>query len=199
LLDHGSDQLETLDLGLLVNDGPHDERKSLDTHDGLEGDVGSNAQEELDQVLDMLGENWDLEQQEGIKDIEALGSRLLVAVVEALLKDVDHVGDELGEHSNLVLLIFLDKIGHLAQSLDGGDADDLGLGVLDGAAEQFQELTQVVGKGVGDLEDGVDDIDTNLTVSSVGAVGALEQEGKELIPGVGGNLNSSDSGNNTGG
>ena len=196
-LDHGGDQLETLDLGLLVDDGPHKEGKSLNTHDGLVGLVTTNAEEELDQVLDMLGENGDLEQQEGIKDIEALGSRLLVAVVEALLKDVDHMGDELREHGNLILLVLVNEISHLAQSLDGGGADDLRLGIDNSTAEQLQELAKVLSKGIGDLEDGVDEVDTGLAMTSVGAGRALEQEGEELVPGVFGNFDSSNSGNDT--
>lgn len=152
----------------------------------------------MDQVLDVLGEDGDLKQQESIKNIEALGGGLLVVVVQALLKDVDHVRDKLGKHGNLILLILLDKVANLTQGLNGCDTNDLGLRVNDGAAEEFEKLAQVVREGISHLEDGIDDINSDLAVTSGGTGRALEQEGDQLGPGAGGNLDSSHGGNDTG-
>ena len=132
----------------------------------------------------MGGKEGRLVREETVEDVKGLHGVLLVVVLDGLLEDLDHAGDGVLEAlQGLDVLIGVEDHDELGEGQHGVGADLDGLGVLDGLVEQLKHLRHVLLEGVGrGLEQGVDDVDTDLTVPRNVAGGSLLEHARQLTP-----------------
>lgn len=108
---------------------------------------------------------------------------------------------------NLGGLIDLDELRELSQCPDGPYTDRKTLGILEGLAEEVEELGEVVladssglGGGDGDgVEEHVDGLEADLAVGCGGRGGESPQPGDDFGPGAFGDLDAGESGGEAGG
>lgn len=164
--------------------------------------VGTVGEEEVDELSNVVRDDGHLEHADLLEHIEDLSDTVLVALLETLVEDTDHLGHGGLHGSEIGRGIALEILGDLAEGADGGDADLDALGILEALGKELHDLGEMLVERLAavdeGLEDGVEDEERDLAVGSVGRVGGLEEERQESGPRAGGELALGDLGDDTG-
>jgi hypothetical protein len=172
---------QTLDLELAVSDSLHKERESLRTRIVVNIGVGRELHHELHEVAEVGVQESRLVTEKLVEDLEGLHGAVLLAVVNSLLQNADHVGDGVLEGlERLGILLGVENHADLGKSKHCVDSDLGVLGILDGLCEELEHGAHVLLEHIGHgLEQSVDYVDTNLTVAGgLAGRGILEEVGK---------------------
>ena len=174
----------TLDLQLAILDALHQEADSLGTGILVGIGVGGNLIHEDDQILKVHGHQGRVTTQEGLEDLEALHDAVLVTLIDGLLQNSDHGGQDLlesldGSH----VLLRVEVHAELAQREEGVDTDLFALGVADGLAEQIEQVLVLLLQTLAErLQNREENVDGNTTLVLVSAVAGLEQQVGQFGP-----------------
>ena len=173
-----------LDLELAVLHRLHQEADGLGTGVLIRVSVGSKLVHEDHQVLEVRGQESGIATQQGLENLERLHDAVLLLVVDSLLQDGNHRGDELLESLDGGLVLLRVKVhSKLAQSKKSVDTDLLTFGVTNGVAEEVEELLELGLEALTkSLQDGEEDVSTHNPLVLVTAASGLDEEVGQVSP-----------------
>jgi hypothetical protein len=111
-----------------------------------------------------------------------LGS-LVATISQSLLQNLDHVGNELLECTDVLLIGRVDVLGDLSKGTKGSCANLGALLVNKSSREELEEDGKILGKRIGNgIKKGEEHVNRRFTVGSLLGLSSLVEERKEVGP-----------------
>ncbi|GJC98865.1 hypothetical protein ColKHC_07691 [Colletotrichum higginsianum] len=132
---------------------------------GVDGEVNH----EVDEVLEVGGEEGRVVAQEGLEDLKHVSVVVIVALGDGVLEDLNHGLDELLDELHAIgVLLRVDDHQKSADGLDGSQADLSAGRVDDGLLDEAKKLSGLLGEVGGVVvEESIEDVGANLAVGDV--------------------------------